>query len=207
MTIDILNYLPQLIARMPEYQNISASEDITLESLWEQLDRKLANDYFDTADEDGIARFEKLLGITPSPSDSLEVRRLRVKIQWLNMVPYTLNTLRRKLDGLLGKDGYLIHEEQFKQYIFGLDIYDKDDALCDLIIEILREWLPVNLETSYKSISTKRAAKNTYAGAAGAQKVRYILKPMTSNKTLKAQTRLPVGSSAFIHTRLTLGGK
>lgn len=204
MTVDILSYLPPLIARMPEYQNISISDDAELEKLWEELDRKIANDYFETADEDGIARFEKLLGITPSASDSLEVRRLRVKTQWLNMIPYTMNTLRRKLDELVGKQGYALHEDQLKQYIFGLDIYDKDDALCDLIVEILNEWLPANLVTAYRSIATKRRVKNVYAGAAGAQLVRYTLKPMTSNKTMKAKTLLPIGSSIFVYTRMTV---
>lgn len=59
-----------------------------------------------TATERGIARREKILGITPQDTDALEDRRYRVLTQWYDTYPYTENNLRERLDRLAGEGNY-----------------------------------------------------------------------------------------------------
>ncbi len=59
-----------------------------------------------TATERGIARREKILGIVPQDTDSLEDRRYRVLTQWYDTYPYTENNLRERLNNLVGEGNY-----------------------------------------------------------------------------------------------------
>lgn len=59
-----------------------------------------------TSEESGIARREKILGINPPDTASLEDRRLEVLIRWYDTPVYTEVTLRNKLDSVLGKGNY-----------------------------------------------------------------------------------------------------
>lgn len=56
--------------------------------------------------ESGIARREKILGIIPKTTDTLEERRLRVHLRWYNQEMYTEKSLQEKLDGALGAGNY-----------------------------------------------------------------------------------------------------
>ena len=59
-----------------------------------------------TSEESGIARREKILGINPPDTASLDDRRLEVLIRWYDTPVYTEVTLRNKLDSVLGKENY-----------------------------------------------------------------------------------------------------
>ena len=60
------------------------------------------------SEESGIARREKILGIKPLDTSSLEDRRLEVLIRWYDTPIYTEVTLRQKLDSVLGKGNYVL---------------------------------------------------------------------------------------------------
>lgn len=61
-----------------------------------------------TSEESGIEHREKILGIKPRDTDSVEDRRLEVLLRWYNSPLYTETVLRQKLDATLGKDQYLL---------------------------------------------------------------------------------------------------
>lgn len=59
-----------------------------------------------TASEEGTARREKILGITPKDTDSLDARRARVLMQWYEKTPYTTRVIERKIAVLCGEGNY-----------------------------------------------------------------------------------------------------
>lgn len=61
-----------------------------------------------TSEESGIARREKILGIQPLDTATLEERRLEVLLKWFSVPPYTERALRRKLDTVLGEGNYIL---------------------------------------------------------------------------------------------------
>ncbi len=75
--------------------------------------------------ESGIVRREKILGIKPLDTASLEDRRLEVLMRWYDTPLYTEITLRNKLDSVLGKDNYVL-------------IIDLDKKLVECQIELTR---------------------------------------------------------------------
>lgn len=61
-----------------------------------------------SAQESGIAHREKILGISPADTASLEDRRLEVLLRWWTSPVYTEKTLRQKLDAVLGIGQYVL---------------------------------------------------------------------------------------------------
>jgi hypothetical protein len=93
----------------------------------EILDAEIAalegNIHILTSDERGIARRERVLGIIPLDTDTLQERAYKVLVKWYDTYPYTLRDLAARLDRLCGKDAYEI-------------IYDKADKFLQCLIEL-----------------------------------------------------------------------
>ena len=98
--VDLVSYLPPFLAGYRELREALAAENPEFALAWDAADRALRNEFIDTADEYGIARFEGMLGILSSRGDALEDRRARVRSRWFTALPYTYRMLCR--DG--GKD-------------------------------------------------------------------------------------------------------
>ena len=80
--VDLVSYLPPFLADFKEIRLTLEAENPEFVLLWKASDQVLQNELIATADEFGISRFEKLLGIFPETGDSLEVRRTRVQNRW-----------------------------------------------------------------------------------------------------------------------------
>ena len=76
-----------------------------LEKHIEELDADLT---IKNAGAAGLARREKILGIAPADTASLEDRRLEVLLRWYDTPLYTERTLRQRLDAALGEENYTL---------------------------------------------------------------------------------------------------
>ena len=79
-------YLPPFMQKYKEPVAAMKAEEPEFQIVWKAVDRILYNHFISTADEYGISRFEKMLGIYPSSEDTLESRRSRVQSKWFNTV-------------------------------------------------------------------------------------------------------------------------
>ena len=70
----MLNYYPEVIKAIREFQVLIGTQSLQVEELHEELTKILGNAYVTTADQTGISRWEQFLGIVPLPQgeDSLE---------------------------------------------------------------------------------------------------------------------------------------
>lgn len=70
----MLNYYPEVIKSIREFQALINTQSIEVEKMHEELARILGNSYVSSADANTITKWEKFLGITPLPQgeDSLE---------------------------------------------------------------------------------------------------------------------------------------
>lgn len=101
----LIDYLPYVIRDYAEFQGIMGSEQPEIEKAWNTTDDLLDNQFIPTAGNMGLSRWEKILGITPKGTDSLEDRRFRILTRINEELPYTLPQLRNILETLLS----LIH--------------------------------------------------------------------------------------------------
>lgn len=99
------NY-PEVVGKIKEIKAIYDMNDaVNPMSDAENLELDL---FTSTATESGIARREKLYGIIAKDTDTLEDRRYRVLTKENSEIPYTIRSLKKKLETLCGEDGVSI---------------------------------------------------------------------------------------------------
>lgn len=109
--VDLVSYLPPFMQTYKEPVAALEAENPEFQIIWKATDRVLYNRFISTADEYGISRFEKMLGIHPTSEGTLESRRSRVQSKWFNKIPYTMRVLLQKLTVLCGNTDFsLTHD-------------------------------------------------------------------------------------------------
>ena len=98
----IIDYLPDVVRGYDEFAGIAAGQQVEFEKAWDKADSLLADQFILTAGESGISRWEKILGIVPKGTDTLDDRRFRVLTRLNEELPYTLPKLREMLSNLCG---------------------------------------------------------------------------------------------------------
>lgn len=76
---------------------------------WDAVDSALSDQFIADATEHGISRWEKILGIIPQKTLTLDERRFTVLSKISEQLPYTLRTLDMSLKSLCGDGGYSVY--------------------------------------------------------------------------------------------------
>ena len=101
----LINYLPPVLRDVTEFKAINDANEPEISLAWDGLDRVMANQFLDDADERGVSVWEQELKIHPKDTDTLAVRKARVKALWNRELPYTVPWLKNWLQGLCGPQG------------------------------------------------------------------------------------------------------
>ena len=138
--IVLIDYLPPFLQGYREIQAIMTAENPEFQAVSDEGQVVLDNTFIMYCSEKGIARFEKMLGIYPLPTDTLDSRRSRVLTRWNEQLPYTMRTLKQQLEALCGKDGYSIelyndaYTIEVKVNLIAKSNFDDVDALLQRVI-------------------------------------------------------------------------
>ena len=142
----LLDYLPPVLREVLEFQAINAANEPEISIAWDALALVLANQFLDTATASGVAVWERELNIRPKDTDTLEVRKARIKALWNLELPYTLPWLKNWLTGLCGELG---HEESIVDYTINIQldytVLPDADALAAEILDMLLMVRPANM--------------------------------------------------------------
>lgn len=111
---------PEHIAAIEEIKVISDLVDKLTADIKQAIDNLNADIDIETATENGIARREKIYGIKPLDSDTLEDRRFRLKARLSDPMTYTEDYIREWLTNLMGEDYTLTVD--YQNYTFDLKI-------------------------------------------------------------------------------------
>lgn len=111
--------------------------------MWEEFYKTIKNTFILEADEDGLARWEEMLGIIPS--GSLEDRRLKVYLEWNSNVIWTDRTLRRFLDLFLGENTYEL-EFVYDKYALKIKLFFGSTKVnATILLNELKSIIPANI--------------------------------------------------------------
>ena len=102
--VHVERYFPDVLAPAKEMKAIAAGEDTEFHLLYEKAWKWFANTFVYDTDVDGVGRWEKMLGITPSQGESLSDRRKEILFRINNRVPYTERTLKQMYDIMYGEN-------------------------------------------------------------------------------------------------------
>lgn len=168
MQTEVISYYPPAIRQIQEIQQIAKAEDVEFEKLRVGMGSVSKNMYIMDADEQGISRFEAILGIMPAPGDTLETRRARVQARWMDAMPYNMGTLVRKMETLCGgrwfniavpRDGYGLWAE--------ISISQDTEHLLQEVCGMLEEFVAVNMYFRVTGKARKAKKAGIYLGSAG----------------------------------------
>lgn len=108
--MQLTEYLPNIFGNIREFDALEKAVQPEIDSLKSAQESTLSNQFIQTLDEAGCARWEEMLGITSSTAASVEDRRFIIASKIKEELPYTLQSLRHRLDAMLGADSYTLEE-------------------------------------------------------------------------------------------------
>lgn len=141
--VNLWQYLPGFLRRYRELDKLLAAEQPEFQSVVDDCEKSLDNLFILTADDTALTRFENLLGIYPLKSDSLDSRKARVMIHWVDLTPYTLRTLKDKIINIqTNKNVDIYFSNPYEiTIVTRLEKHGQVDSLAYLLNAVL----PVNL--------------------------------------------------------------
>ena len=140
----IADLWPPIMQELREFQKISEIEDSLFEQLKQEIEGIVNDQFILTATENGVARRERMLKISPFADDTLETRRFRVQGVWNDKLPYTYRVLLERLDSLCGPDGYVM-ELNAGEYSLNIKIELTRERMFDEVVRITRQMVPANI--------------------------------------------------------------
>lgn len=136
----ILNHHPPVIKQIKDMQQIAKAEDIEFSKLNVSINEVIRNMFVFTADESGVRRFEKLLGITPKAAQSLDDRKIYI-ISMMNRRKMSLSELTAMLSNY--SEGIkLINDMSNMEMIVEINT---DAGSLETINNIIDEIIPLNI--------------------------------------------------------------
>ena len=112
--------------------------------LWTAADSVFLDQFIETLTDNGCKRWEKILDIKPRDTDTLQVRRFRIKARINEDLPYTWRALEKVLDTMCGKGAYAmtLYNEEYRLVIL-LELTVK--KLFDEVEQSVKRMIPANL--------------------------------------------------------------
>ena len=136
----ILNHYPPVIKQIKEMQQIAKSEDIEFSKLKIGTEKVLRNMFVFTADETGVQRFEKMLGIKPKAIQGLDDRKIYI-ISMMNRRKMSLSELTEMLSNY--SEGIkILNDISNMEMIIEINT---DAGSLETLNNIIDEILPMNI--------------------------------------------------------------
>lgn len=157
----MIDYLPEIMKKYVEFNEISNAEQKAKEELWEDVYRMFYEGYVSTESIAGADRWEKTLGIVPKDTEDIEVRNFRIRGRIQQDLPYTYRTLKRQLTGLCGEGNFTISLDMDKSEIT-IKVALKRKELRDEVNTLTDEIVPAHLLLTVTLMyNTHRMISNT----------------------------------------------
>lgn len=147
--VNIIEYLPNVIKDVKEFNEIAKTENPEITLLWENIQNVFDDQFVKYATENGVKRWEKILEIIPKANHTLEDRKFVILAKLNEKLPYTIRVLHQMLAQLCGKDGY---ELTLNHNIYELNILVelKSKNMVEAVEDLFRRILPANLGFTVK---------------------------------------------------------
>ena len=140
----MIEYLPLFMRGFAEIKAIMNAEQVGFENAWISSDAVMNNQFVTQATEDGVARYEKILEITPKANYTLEERKFNILARMNEQLPYTMKQLHSSLNSLIGEDGYTLKlDNGTYTLVIKLGIANENNARA--VVELLDKMTPANI--------------------------------------------------------------
>ena len=156
----LLDYLPPVLREVMEFQAVNGANEPEIALAWDAIAMVLANQFLETADARGVSVWEKELKIFPKDTDTLELRKARIKARWNLEIPYTMPWFKSWLTGIFGADK---HDERVEDYTLTIQLKQdlseemacKTNELFGMLAAIIPENIWMVLENIFPVLNSR----------------------------------------------------
>lgn len=141
---EIESYYPDILKEVREFQALATAENPEMEFIYSTIDDVMGEQFISTAKNYGVARFEKIVGITAKATDTLEERKFKVLAKYNEDVPYTVPKLKELLATLCGGEGYVL-EINNGEFTLKVKVALTSKKNKDAVSELLERVTPMNM--------------------------------------------------------------
>jgi len=141
---DVLAYLPHVLRQAYELQGVALGQERVLDALWQGAEDALNDQFIDSVTENGVCRWEQMLGLWERNASDLPERIFRVRSALSGRLPFTLRVLKGQLDHICGEGGYRLSIDYGNYKVTVLLALESGDNF-DAVKELLCRMLPANL--------------------------------------------------------------
>lgn len=145
----LIDYLPPFVQEYHEIKQITDSEQPEIDGLWVSCRNALDDVFVSYATENGVKRWEKIVGITPKNTDTLDERKFRILTKMNQELPYTITKLKESLTVLCGEDGFEIDLQPSNYHIRVKLALNNKNNYQD-VVDLLTKIIPANLTQEVK---------------------------------------------------------
>jgi hypothetical protein len=140
----LIEYLPDVLKEVREYQALTHGEQPEIHMLLDGIQNVLDSEFVLSSGEYGVRRRERILGIIPKASYTLDERKFAILARLGEQMPYTYRTLELILNELCGVDGYKMTLLN-KEYILEVWVQLVAKHKVDEVDAMLKRIVPANL--------------------------------------------------------------
>ena len=201
INVNLLEYLPKFMQEYREISRIIQSEEPEFKILWNLFKKVFNNQFIQYCDEEGISKFEEMLGLHRYENDTLEIRIFRVLTYWNDQIPYTWRVLVNKMNQLCGTGNYEL-KPNFNSYELGVTTKFDDSKKYDGLNNMLKTILPAYLGFKSINILTPKTENRIYIATGAINYMKYEIRAKLPDAVFKI-----FATSGFIHgKKYVIGG-
>lgn len=142
--MQLYEYLPFFVYNTKEFKELFKILQPKIDNLFIETDKRLTDMFVLGCSEYAVKRYEKIVGIMPKLTDSLEKRQYDILVLYNQTLPFTLESLQKKLNAICGEDGYTL-EMIYDKFILNIKLSLFKKHLFFTINNLLEWIVPVNL--------------------------------------------------------------
>lgn len=160
----LIDYLPEFLKEVREYKAIlTDGAEPEMVELYQATENALNDQFIQSASENTVSRYEKMLKIVPKSTQSLDDRKFTISTRMNEQLPYTLTSLKQRLETLCGKDKYSVEldADNFTLKVrVALTARNNYDAVCDMLEKIVPVNMIIDTSLMYNQHSLLRSYKH-----------------------------------------------
>lgn len=144
-------YLPEFVSNIKEFQELDKTCSVEIDKLRNKLQQLQDNQFIETANEEGLRKYEQLLNL--NSTNNVELRRFNILNKYNSTIPFSMMWLRNTLNTTVGRGDFLMELDNTK-CVLTIGVVKNKEHLIEVLKKDLRKKIPANMVLNINVLSS-----------------------------------------------------